>query len=195
MNILQTIQQKLKVPKAEYNEFGGYFYRSKESIIGALKPMLGEIKGDLIFNDTLILLGDRIFVRSQALLTAEGDENTYTAHGYAEHAKELKGMQSAQITGATSSYAQKSAMEALFLIDGSGNLEAMKPDVKITTKIPASRQPVASGKTAGSWLNAGTKPYSEALVALKDNKTTIDDLKKTYKISKATEAKLLTESK
>ena len=34
------IQQNLQAPKSEYNSFGKYNYRSLESILSALKPLL-----------------------------------------------------------------------------------------------------------------------------------------------------------
>jgi len=184
MNALQTIQQKLKSPKAEFNDFGNYHYRTKEAIIEKLKPLLVETDTWLTFDDKLVQLGTAIFIESEARLFKDGDINVFRAKGYARHAEELKGQQPAQITGGTTSYAQKSALEALFLIDGSSglNLDAMKPDVKIPTKAPESRPPVASGKTPGlNWLNLGTKDYTDALTALKTGKTTLDQIKKEYR--------------
>ena len=195
-NALHTIQQKLKAPKSEYNEFGHYSYRSKENILEKLKPLLAETKADLYFDDLLVLMGSDVFIQSTATLTAEGDAQIYRARGFAQHAKELKGMQPAQITGATSSYAQKSAMEALFLIDGSGNLDAMKPDVSIRKVKTVDRAPIDSQAAKGlAWLNAGTTAYNSAVTALKQKITTIENLKESYRISKMTETKLLTEAK
>ena len=40
MNRLFTIQQELKAPKNQKNNFGGYNYRSCEDILEAVKPLL-----------------------------------------------------------------------------------------------------------------------------------------------------------
>lgn len=195
MNALQTIRSKIVAPKSEYNDFGNYYYRTKESILEKLKPLLIETNTWIDFRDSITLIGDAIFIVSEARLMKDGDETVYMAKGFAQHAKELKGMQPAQVTGATSSYAQKSALEALFLIDGAGTLDAMKPTASVP-KTDSSRPPVASGKTPGlNWLNLGTKDYTEALTALKTGKTTLDEIKTKYRVSKATESKILAEFK
>jgi len=40
---LQIVQSRLRAPKTEYNAFGKYKFRSAESILKALKPLLTEV--------------------------------------------------------------------------------------------------------------------------------------------------------
>ena len=113
MKILNKIQQELKAPKGQTNTFGKYKYRSCEDILEAVKPLLGE--ATLIINDEIVMLGDRFYVKATATLKL--GEETATSTAYAREALEKKGMDTSQITGATSSYARKYALNGLFLID------------------------------------------------------------------------------
>ncbi len=113
MKLLNEIQQKLKVPKGQYNSFSKYHYRNAEDILEAVKPLLGE--GRLIISDEIVLIGDRYYVKATAALHDE--EGVAVATAYAREASEKKGMDEAQITGAASSYARKYALNGLFLID------------------------------------------------------------------------------
>lgn len=192
MSTLRTIQQELKSPKSEYNEFGGYSYRTKEKILEALKPLLAKTKSELTFQDELVLLGDWVFVKSAAVLN--DGKMTYTAYGYARHASDLPKMQPGQVTGATSSYARKDALDALFLLNSSTDIDTMKPPVDVKAGTALRQQPIASGKGL-VWLNAGTKAYTAVLEDLKSKKTTLDEVKKTYRLSKPTEVKLINDIK
>ena len=55
MNIyekLLEIQNKLKAPKSQWNDFGKYHYRSCEDILEAVKPLCQEQKLLLYIADT-----------------------------------------------------------------------------------------------------------------------------------------------
>lgn len=110
---LQEIQRELKVPKSQNNTFGKYKFRSCEDILEALKPLLGESL--LVITDELVNIGDRYYVKSSAIFTEKELVTIVTA--YARESEEKKGMDSAQVTGAASSYARKYALNGLFLID------------------------------------------------------------------------------
>ena len=110
---LRRIQQELRVPKAQVNNFGKYKYRSCENILEAVKPLLGECL--LILDDELLMIGDRYYIKSTAKLSFMGDCITTTSFAREEETK--KGMDGCQITGASASYARKYALNCLFLID------------------------------------------------------------------------------
>ena len=112
---LINIQSKLKAPKGQYNSFGKYSYRSCEDIFEAVKPYLSKEQISLILSDDLVLIGDRYYVKATATLT-DGEE-TITNVAYAREEDTKKGMDGSQITGASSSYARKYALNGLFLID------------------------------------------------------------------------------
>lgn len=112
---LLKIQQTLKAPKGQLNKFGGYKYRSCEDIFEAVKPLLKEEKLVLRTTDELVQIGERYYIRATAILT-DGNE-TIENVAYAREEETKKGMDGSQITGASSSYARKYALNGLFLID------------------------------------------------------------------------------
>lgn len=114
-NSLRTIQQKLNAPKDLENKFGGYKYRSCESILKAAKPLLDLTNTTLVFKDTIQIVGDRFYIVSQAILS--NGVQSVSAEGIAREDLAKKGMDGAQLSGATSSYARKYALNALFAID------------------------------------------------------------------------------
>ena len=114
---LLSVQNELKAPKDKKNTFGGYNYRSCESILEAVKPLLQEQGLMLTIKDEVVNIGDRYYVRATVLLDdiSSNGEIAITALAREEEAK--KGMDASQITGTASSYARKYALNGLFLID------------------------------------------------------------------------------
>ena len=112
---LMRIQAKLKAPKGQRNSFGNYNYRSCEDILEAVKPLLAEEGCTLTLSDEIELIGDRYYIKATATLKSDKEEIQVSAYAREEQAK--KGMDSAQVTGATSSYARKYALNGLFCID------------------------------------------------------------------------------
>ena len=109
---LREIQQTLKAPKDKYNSFGKYKYRSCESILESVKPLLGE--STLTLTDEIVEVGGRIYVKAIAKFV---DEKETIVTAFAREPAEKKGMDESQITGTASSYARKYALNGLFLID------------------------------------------------------------------------------
>lgn len=112
---LLRIQQELKAPKNQRNNFGGYNYRSCEDILEAVKPLLKKEGLVLILNDELVNIGERYYIKATAQLADENE--TAETSAYAREEESKKGMDGSQITGASSSYARKYALNGLFLID------------------------------------------------------------------------------
>lgn len=120
MNIyekLAKIQAELKAPKNQYNSFGGYNYRSFEDILESVKPLAHKYNAVVIVSDELSVKGDRYYVAAHAMLVDTEEEGQITATAYAREPDTKKGMDSSQITGASSSYARKYALNGLFAID------------------------------------------------------------------------------
>jgi hypothetical protein len=121
MNIyekLNKIQTELKAPKGQYNSFGKYKYRSCEDILEAIKPFLTETKTVLTINDEIVFIGNRFYVKATAVLTDCENENSFIHNtAFAREDDSKKGMDGSQITGASSSYARKYALNGLFAID------------------------------------------------------------------------------
>ena len=110
---LSEIQKTLNAPKGQTNKFGGYKYRSCEDILQAVKPLLGDAV--ILVSDEIKLIGDRFYVEATARFML-GDAVIETKALAREQANK-KGMDDAQLTGATSSYARKYALNGLLLID------------------------------------------------------------------------------
>jgi hypothetical protein len=113
---LLYIQEQLEVPKAQRNTFGNYNYRSCEDILEAVKPFLFELELLLCIDEELVQIGERYYIKAIVELS-EGTGETVMRHGYAREEENKKGMDGSQITGAASSYAQKYALNKLFLLD------------------------------------------------------------------------------
>lgn len=112
---LLAIQTKLKAPKGQYNSFGKYSYRSAEDILEAVKPLNAEQGLLLTITDEIKEVGGRIYVVATATVSDGTDELKVSA--FAREPENKKGMDESQITGATSSYARKYALNGLYAID------------------------------------------------------------------------------
>lgn len=120
MNIsekLLNIQSELKAPKNQYNSFGKYNYRSCEDILEGLKPLLVKHKATLVVADEIVQIGERYYVKATAKLKDIEKDGYVEATAYAREDETKKGMDLAQVTGSTSSYARKYALNGLFAID------------------------------------------------------------------------------
>ena len=135
MSILQSIQKNLNAPKNQTNAFGKYKYRSSEDILEALKPLLAKHQYSLILDDKLELIGDRYYVKATASLYDEKMKLVTHSSAYAREELSLKGQQASQITGGTSSYARKYALNGLFLIDDSKNDPDMQDNTNHTQAV------------------------------------------------------------
>ena len=114
---LIEVQNKLKAPKSQYNSFGKYNYRNAEDILEAVKPILENVGATIFIKDSIELIGDRFYVKATVNFVDIESGNTIEASALARESEEKKGMDSAQVTGATSSYARKYALNGLLLID------------------------------------------------------------------------------
>ena len=117
---LMNVQQELKAPKNQYNSFGEYKYRSCEDILEAVKPLLKENKLALVLTDTIIPASEtRYYVKATArLIDTEATENNIVENtAFARESDEKKKLDSSQLSGVSSSYARKYALNGLFLID------------------------------------------------------------------------------
>ena len=112
---LVAIQNDLKAPKDKENKFGGFRYRSCEGILEAVKPLLAREGLVLSISDEIVEVTGRVYVKATATITDGTNSQQVTA--YAREADTKKGMDPSQVTGASSSYARKYALNGLFCID------------------------------------------------------------------------------
>ena len=132
---LSSIQVELKATKDLYNAFGRYSYRSAESILEAMKPLLDKYKVALVINDDIVMIGERYYVKATARLI-DGETGEYVeATAFAREDESKKGQDLSQLTGSTSSYARKYAMNGLLAIDDNKDSDDLnkhgKEDIKV----------------------------------------------------------------
>lgn len=147
MKELIDIQSGLKCPKKQRNNFGGYNFRNCEDIMEAVKPLLKETGCTLTCSDELVMVGDRYYVRATARIVNSSGEIVETT-AYAREEETKKGMDASQITGASSSYARKYALNGLLCIDDTKDSD--------TTNTGAHEEKTA--KTATSQPKPAQKP-------------------------------------
>lgn len=150
MNIyekLSAIQTELKAPKNQFNKFGGYNYRSCEDILEAVKPLCAKYKTTLVLEDEIVSIGTRYYVKAIARLYDNDPQDqgliAVKAEAYAREEESKKGMDGSQVTGASSSYARKYALNGLFSID-----DAKDSDTTNTGDAPAQKPAAAAQKPA-----------------------------------------------
>lgn len=209
MKELIAIQSELNAPKGQYNKFGGYYYRSCEDILAAVKPLLLKHECTLTLSDEVKEIGSpyhlhqqtrdtkkseiveeyeyngsRFYIEATATLTNK-DGETISVKASAREEVVKRGCDGAQISGASSSYARKYALNGLFAIDdvkdadatNTHGKEAAKPAptpaparttrTTRTTAKPASAQPFAPvPKPTAPAPEQPTKEMSDTFVAL-----------------------------
>ena len=149
MKELIAIQSELKAPKSQFNKFGGYKYRKAEDILEAVKPLLAKQKCTLIITDDVVLIGNRIYVKATATIKNENGE-CETTNGWAREEETKKGMDGSQITGASSSYPRKYALNGLFAIDDNADSDTTNDGQHQT----AQQQTQATQQTASQQFNS-----------------------------------------
>lgn len=189
MNIYEKLlkaQVELKAPKGQYNSFGKYKYRSCEDILEALKPVLDKFKLTLFIKDDVIEVNTRNYVKATiTLVNIEKPDEIIETSALAREEETKKGMDGSQITGASSSYARKYALNGMFMIDDTKDSDSTnthgKEEAKKTTE--------TEFKKAIDMINAlaNTEEKSEKVFDMieKFNKNslldcTIEELKKVY---------------
>lgn len=122
---LVTIQSKLKAPKGQYNSFGKYNYRSCEDILENARPLANENNCVIVINDDIKEVAGRYYVEATATLFDADSGEEISAKAMAREPENKKGNDESQITGASSSYARKYALSALFALDDTKDADTM----------------------------------------------------------------------
>ena len=201
MKRLLEIQQKLKAPKSQRNNFGNYNYRSCEDIIEAVKPLLAEQKLVLNLTDEIVLVWDRFYVKATAIVVDLDWKPLAASTAYAREEETKKWMDWSQITGASSSYARKYALNWLFAVDDwvdsdKTNKWEWSSEVKTKKEVKKSEGGEVQNKVEKSdtqdtkekpWFNKpelerlkGNKEYLEKF---ENSDSLITDIEKYYRVS------------
>jgi hypothetical protein len=159
MNIYEKLlkaQVELKAPKGQYNSFGKYKYRSCEDILEALKPVLDKFKLTLFISDEIVEVGGsyklekkdetvetvgRKYVKATiTLVNIEKPDEQIKTSALAREEETKKGMDGSQITGTSSSYARKYALNGLFMIDDTKDNDNSSAKIERANRAEAERQ-------------------------------------------------------
>lgn len=146
---LIAVQSQLKVPKNQYNDYGGFKYRSCEDILEAVKPLLQKEGLYVTIADDIVVIGERFYVKATATLS--DGENSISNQAFAREDAAKKGMDGSQVTGTASSYARKYALNGLLAIDDTKDADTLnngkvytattKASGKVKATAPASKIP------------------------------------------------------
>jgi hypothetical protein len=123
--VLTKIQNELKAPKSQRNTFGKYNYRSCEDVLEAVKPLCEKHGATVFITDELKAMGSLPYI--EAVVTFHDGTLEIVTKAQAGIDVNRKGMDVAQCFGASSSYARKYALNAMFLIDDSKDADSLDP--------------------------------------------------------------------
>lgn len=164
---LGTIQSRLSVPKNQRNNFGNYNYRSCEDITEAVKPYLKELNCALLMRDEIELVGDRFYVKAIATLYDTETGESVEVNAFAREPLQKRGMDDSQITGATSSYARKYALNGLFALDDNKDADTDEAR-RQADAAPAPRRPAQRATASGNTPVTQQAPREAAAPAKRD---------------------------
>ncbi len=151
MAAVARVQRSVAVPKAKYNAFGKFSYRSYEDIVAALKEPCAKEGLAFAMSDELVLVGERYYVKATVrVFSAEGGEGCLEASAYAREDEHKKGSDDAQVTGMASSYARKYALCGAFAIDGQSDPDAMDAPAQEEKQPPADGPFTAHCRSCGA---------------------------------------------
>lgn len=178
---LLLVQAELKAPKSQDNLFGGFKYRSCEDILEAVKPLLHKVNAVLVISDDIIAAGSRVYVKAIATFRDVEGEGQVTAFGYAREPESRPKMDEAQVTGSSSSYARKYALNGLFCIDDTKDPDAANtgPGDKAQRgqqKAGPGREGITPGQLATLRHEAESKGVDHPTICQRYGKKRLDDL-------------------
>ena len=204
MEALLKIQQELKAPKWQFNKFGGYKYRSCEDILSAVKPLLEKYKVVLVMNDEVLECNSsidyfndtskdwktshteyrwpRFYVKATAILYSLDGKKIMESTAYAREDHEKAGMDQAMVTGSSSSYARKYALNWLFCID-----DWVDPDSTNKWEVEPAEKKADDNKP---WFNDPDLDKFAKFASQYSVEDGIKTIRTKYKLSKAMEQKV-----
>jgi len=147
-SLLNKVQTELVAPKSQFNKFGKYNYRSCEDILEGVKPHLKSHNCVIIISDSVEMIGDRIYVKSIAKFIDGESGDSVECTAYAREELSKAGMSEGQITGSTSSYSRKYALNALLLCDDSKDADTME-----SSKEEAPQQKQFEDDPSKEWMD------------------------------------------
>ena len=181
MNIfekLSAVQQELNAPKKHHNGFGNYNYRKAEDILEAVKPIAAKYKALVACSDELLFFEGRHYIKATAIFIDIEKGDQFATSGFAREEESKKGMDGSQVTGASSSYARKYALNGLLAIDDTADSDTTndsKQEQKPAPKPKQAAKPAPSPAPAPDTIAGMSKEaYWKTVAAAAQGKTTSD---------------------
>lgn len=178
---LPNIQNEMNVQKSRFNKFGGYKYRSCEDILQEAKRVCEKYGCYVMVTDSIEFIEGRFYVKSTAKIVETETGFIETCSAFAREEDSKKGMDSAQLTGATSSYARKYALCGLFAIDDSMDNDSLNG-------VPENEGKAANKKGAKP-LSTNQPDNSQSQIAILvgyvNECTTVEQLNSLFKANQA----------
>lgn len=137
---ISLIRAELKAPKSQYNSFGKYKYRNVEDIYEGVKPLMVKYSAKF---DTSVAISDpgpngERLITVKAIFKKDGEEPSEGV-GFAETSQH-KGMSREQCYGTALSYATKYALNQLFQLDDTQDVDSMDNRQAQTQQVRQRRQ-------------------------------------------------------
>lgn len=178
---LSKIQNEMNVKKGRYNKFGGYYYRSCEDILQTAKEVCNKYGCYVNVTDSIEYIEGRFYVKATAKVvdieTGESEEAT----AFAREEESKKGMDGAQLTGATSSYARKYALCGLFAIDDSIDDDSSNGTQENEGKAANKK----GAKSSSTSQPDNSQSQTSILVGYVNECTTVEQLSNLFKANQA----------
>lgn len=166
-------QKELKAPKGQFNSFGKYKYRSAEDILEAVKPVNAKHGILLTITDDIVQVGERYYIKASATLKSIDSDEFTTVTAFAREPLDKRGMDSAQVTGAASSYARKYALNGLYLIDDTKDADT---DEHKQTQNNVKKAPKSKIDLLNKLAVEVSKLYDLELEVIKEKMNIYDDM-------------------
>lgn len=174
---LSKIQNEMNVKKGRYNKFGGYYYRSCEDILQTAKEVCDKYGCYVNVTDTIEYIEGRFYVKATAKVVDIETGESESATAFAREEESKKGMDGAQLTGATSSYARKYALCGLFAIDDSIDNDLLGGTSENEGKAANKK----GAKPSSTSQPDNSQSQTEILIRYVNECTTIDQLGSLFK--------------
>ena len=178
MNIyekLSAVQQELNAPKKHHNGFGNYNYRKAEDILEAVKPIAAKYKALVACSDELLFFEGRHYIKATAIFIDIEKGDQFATSGFAREEESKKGMDGSQVTGASSSYARKYALNGLLAIDDTQDSDTTNDGTQEQKPAPRKTKPAAPAPVPADKIGGMSKEdYWKTVAAAAQGKTTRD---------------------
>lgn len=156
---LLEVQTRLVVGKTKYNDFANFNYRSADDILEAIKPIISEVKASVILTDSIEEYGGLRYIKATAKFIDTKTGESIETYGYAREITDKKKMDDAQMTGSTSSYARKYALNGLLILDDNKDPDSMEHE---ETKNTATQKTTNTSPQKGTSAKSNGGKISDA---------------------------------